>query len=72
MPDVFDEAQIREAAEREAAIGKVRADAARQQIEGLIDCEGCGEEIPAERRRAVRGARCCIICQVLRDGSHAR
>lgn len=30
-------------------------------------CAECGEPIPEARRRAVPGARCCIICQAERD-----
>lgn len=35
--------------------------------EGLEDCEECGEPIPAARRRALPGARTCVVCQGERD-----
>ncbi|MBV1690338.1 DksA/TraR family C4-type zinc finger protein [Novosphingobium sp. G106] len=35
--------------------------------EGLENCEDCGEEIPAARRKALPGARTCVPCQSARD-----
>lgn len=31
--------------------------------ESLLFCEECGEEIPAQRRKALPGVRLCIACQ---------
>ena len=31
--------------------------------EGLDECEECGEPIPEARRRALPGARTCVVCQ---------
>lgn len=31
--------------------------------ESLLCCEECGAEIPEARRKAVPGARLCIVCQ---------
>ncbi len=36
--------------------------------EGTPVCVDCGDEIPAARREALRGARTCIACQGERDG----
>jgi phage/conjugal plasmid C-4 type zinc finger TraR family protein len=48
-------------------------DAVRRAREGLprgagrSHCEECGEPIPAARREAVPGVRCCVACQAGRD-----
>ena len=34
---------------------------------GLTECEDCGDEIPAARRKAVAGVRRCVVCQELWD-----
>lgn len=44
-----------------------RARAGIPQGEALTDCEDCGEEIPEPRRKALPGARTCVICQSARD-----
>lgn len=68
MTDVLDVAQEREEREREAAIQRARMDAADdQRPSARIDCEECGELIPAARLEALPGARCCVRCQTLRD-----
>lgn len=33
------------------------------QGESLSECQSCGEEIPAARRRAVPGVKFCVACQ---------
>ncbi len=35
---------------------------------GEMFCVECGEEIPEARRRAMQGARMCVVCQGERDG----
>lgn len=35
--------------------------------ESLFECEECGEEIPAARRKALPGVRLCVACQRERD-----
>ncbi len=35
--------------------------------EGATHCEECGDEIPEARRRALPGARTCVMCQTTRD-----
>lgn len=47
------------------ALAKARA--GLPQGEGLAECEDCGEDIPAARRRALPGARTCVGCQSVRD-----
>lgn len=45
--------------------------AARQQGGGVVveDCEGCGVEIPEERRQALAGHGClrCVVCQTFHE-----
>jgi phage/conjugal plasmid C-4 type zinc finger TraR family protein len=40
-----------------------RARLALGKGESLAHCEECGEDIPEARRRAVPGARRCVVCQ---------
>lgn len=45
---------------------------ARQRLTtgpGRLDCEDCGEPIPAARRQAMPGARRCLACQAEHDAS---
>ena len=35
--------------------------------EGAEQCDECGDEIPAARRKALPGARTCVSCQAGRD-----
>ena len=35
--------------------------------ESLLDCEGCGFEIPEARREAVPGCTACTLCQMRRE-----
>ncbi|MDO9487039.1 MAG: DksA/TraR family C4-type zinc finger protein [Sphingomonadaceae bacterium] len=37
--------------------------------EAAEQCEDCGEDIPAPRRRALPGVQTCIQCQSARDAS---
>ncbi|WP_103094850.1 DksA/TraR family C4-type zinc finger protein [Novosphingobium guangzhouense] len=39
---------------------------------GSAQCEECGEAIPEARRRAMPGARTCVVCQSARDKLPAR
>lgn len=36
---------------------------------GRLDCEDCGEAIPAPRRQAMPGVRRCLACQIEYDQS---
>ncbi len=63
-PDVTDRATGLEEADR---IGGVALVQARLQWQGAEECEECGIEIPAARRRAAPWAVCCVDCQGLRE-----
>ncbi|RRV80372.1 TraR/DksA C4-type zinc finger protein [Stutzerimonas stutzeri] len=64
-PDVTDRATGLEEADR---IGGVALVQARLQGQGAEECEECGIEIPAARRKAYPSAVCCVDCQGLREG----
>lgn len=64
-PDVTDRASGLEEADR---IGGVALVQARLQGQGAEECEDCGIDIPADRRKAYPSAVCCIDCQSLREG----
>ena len=51
--------------------GVKRARARMPAGEAETHCVQCGEEIPEARRRAMPGARACIVCQSARDGAPA-
>lgn len=63
-PDVTDRATGLEEADR---IGGVALVQARLQGQGAEECEECGIEIPAARRKAYPSAVCCVECQSLRE-----
>ncbi|MBA1234764.1 TraR/DksA family transcriptional regulator [Pseudomonas stutzeri] len=63
-PDVTDRASGLEEADR---IGGVALVQARLQGQGAEECEECGIEIPAARRKAYPSAVCCVECQSLRE-----
>jgi phage/conjugal plasmid C-4 type zinc finger TraR family protein len=65
MGDVIDRAGEYTEKGLSARIQEIRRAAAGD--DGLIECEDCGEEIPAARRRAVPGCRCCVECQQDRE-----
>ncbi|MHC3750716.1 TraR/DksA family transcriptional regulator [Stutzerimonas stutzeri] len=66
-PDVTDRATGLEEADR---IGGVALVQARLQGQGAEECEDCGIEIPAARRKAYPSAVRCVECQSLREGRH--
>ncbi len=46
---------------------------ARRQIpsgDSALYCEDCDQPIPEARRDAVKGVRCCVVCQAARDRSN--
>jgi len=45
----------------------MRARARMAMGEGQTHCVECGDEIPEARRRALPGARTCVVCQSDRD-----
>lgn len=63
-PDVTDRATGLEEADR---IGGVALVQARLQGQGAEECEECGTEIPAARRKAYPSAVCCVECQSIRE-----
>lgn len=63
-PDVTDRAYGLEEADR---IGGVALVQARLQGQGAEECEDCGIDIPAARRKAYPSAVCCVECQSLRE-----
>lgn len=67
-PDVTDRASGLEEADRIGGVAMVRE---RLQGQGAEECEECGIEIPAARRRAAPWAVCCVDCQGLREARRA-
>ena len=63
-PDVTDRASGLEEADRIGGVAMVRE---RLQGQGAEECEECGIEIPAARRRAAPWAVCCVECQSIRE-----
>lgn len=66
-PDVTDRASGLEEADRIGGVAMVRE---RLQGQGAEECEECGIEIPAARRKAYPSAVCCVECQGLRERRH--
>lgn len=64
-PDVTDRASGLEEADRIGGVAMVRE---RLLGQGAEECEECGIEIPAARRRAAPWAVCCVDCQGIREG----
>lgn len=63
-PDVTDRATGLDEADRIGGVAQVQA---RLQGQGAEECEECGIEIPAARRRAAPWAVCCVECQSIRE-----
>lgn len=52
----------------ENALAEVRRKIEQASLRpSLLECEDCGEDIPEERRIAVKGVRKCIYCQQLAE-----
>jgi phage/conjugal plasmid C-4 type zinc finger TraR family protein len=51
----------------EDALARVRG--RLPQGESLTHCEECGAEIPAARRKAIKGVRLCVACQEEQEAS---
>jgi phage/conjugal plasmid C-4 type zinc finger TraR family protein len=64
MPDPVDRASGIEILERISGVAAVRE---KLQGQGAEECEECGIEIPAARRKAYPSAVCCVECQSLRE-----
>lgn len=65
MTDIFDRAQELEALQRDQALATFAA--GQPSGHSYSHCEDCGEEIPAARRRLVRGCTRCVTCQELTE-----
>lgn len=63
-PDATDRATGLEEADRIGGVAMVRE---RLQGQGAEECEECGIDIPAARRKAYPSAVCCVECQSLRE-----
>jgi len=50
------------------ALDARRATQQSQAMQGPVECQECGEEIPAARRWSVPGCRYCTECQAAREG----
>jgi phage/conjugal plasmid C-4 type zinc finger TraR family protein len=60
--DVLDLVQERETAERDSLIARARTQHAGPILTSM-ECQDCGEEIPAARRKAIPGVKRCAFCQ---------
>lgn len=60
MADELDQAAEQTRRSSEAGIARIRA-----QLDGAgsAECDDCGEDIPAARRKAMPSARRCVTCQ---------
>lgn len=73
MGDVMDRAQEREREwlHDQLAHQAVRAARQRSAVQ-VLDCEDCGEPIPAARRQALPGVRRCVGCQTALEREQKR
>lgn len=69
MPDEADRAAERTDAWNERCLGAVTR---QMQQPGAIECETCGEPIPARRREALPSATRCAPCQEALEKRRAR
>ena len=61
-----EQAQVNALIQNANAVAAVQAALAKQRSQpSLEECEDCGEDIPEERRLAMRGITRCIYCQGL-------
>ncbi len=61
-----EQAQVNSLIQNANAVAAVQAALAKQRSQpSLVECEDCGEDIPEERRLAMRGITRCIYCQGL-------
>lgn len=64
-PDPSDKASAQQMLSEMHGVASV---VAKMQGQGSDECEECGIEIPAARRKAAPWAVCCVDCQSLREG----
>jgi phage/conjugal plasmid C-4 type zinc finger TraR family protein len=61
-----EQAQVNALIQNANAVAAVQAALAKQRSQpSLSECEDCGEDIPEQRRLAMRGITRCIFCQGL-------
>lgn len=73
MGDVMDRAQEREREWLHDQLAHQAVRAARQRSPApVLDCEDCGEPIPAARRQALPGVRRCVGCQTALEREQKR
>ena len=61
-----EQAQVNSIIQNQNAVAKVQVALAKQRSQpSLCECEDCGEDIPEQRRLAMRGITRCIYCQGL-------
>ena len=61
-----EQAQVNALIQNANAVAAVQAALAKQRSQpSLSECEDCGEDIPKQRRLAMRGITRCIYCQGL-------
>jgi phage/conjugal plasmid C-4 type zinc finger TraR family protein len=61
-----EQAQVNALIQNANAVAAVQAALAKQRSQpSLSECEDCGEDIPEQRRLAMRGITRCIYCQGL-------
>lgn len=61
-----EQAQVNSLIQNANAVAAVQAALAKQRSQpSLSECEDCGEDIPEQRRLAMRGITRCIYCQGL-------
>lgn len=66
-PDPADKASAQQMLSEMHGVAAVRE---KLQGQGAEECEECGVEIPAARRRAAPWAVCCVDCQGIREVRH--
>ena len=61
--DEADRAQIRSEQALEAALARRPHPPAGTAVLDPVECQVCGDEIPAARQKAMNGALLCVACQ---------
>lgn len=61
--DFCDRAQKSEDYHRQQSLDRIRGAVGGSAAVSLLNCIGCGDEIPEIRRKAVPGCTRCVSCQ---------
>lgn len=64
MADIADKANDLAEEERQRVLERRKND---KPVCTLTECEECGDDIPAERRKAVPHTRLCVFCQEIKE-----